>query len=340
MPDDRRAGHAGPRLERFRAENPAAARSIEAALAEYERRLREASEHLKRVCSSASTATPVVRCASLRGVREPATPKELATSHDFVTSAPTSGADALPAVPGNAAKLYCLRHVDDLAANRSLTILDLGCGSGRQLVPLLRRRPQVRYVGVEPNPEYAAEAAEKLAPFDAEILTAPAYDVDVPADVVLSFSVFEHVYKRDRYVRSIARNLREAGLAFVNYDAGHFIRMGGVDRIKAVVRRLLAASGRERYYQRFVKESEFRNLVSRHGLEIMDAKMFNLLKSIYHAVDEERRAGFMPKWLDYELYLNDLGIAYRDELASIFTTRNFILRHAGSAVSVGAPAPA
>jgi hypothetical protein len=45
MPDDRRAGHAGPRLERFRAENPAAARSIEAALAEYERRLREASEH-------------------------------------------------------------------------------------------------------------------------------------------------------------------------------------------------------------------------------------------------------------------------------------------------------
>jgi predicted component of type VI protein secretion system len=32
-------------LERFRAENSAAARSIEAALAEYERRLREASEH-------------------------------------------------------------------------------------------------------------------------------------------------------------------------------------------------------------------------------------------------------------------------------------------------------
>ena len=47
--------------------------------------------------------------------------------------------------------------------------------------------------------------------FGAKVLTAYAYDVEVSADVILSFSVFEHVFRRDRYVASIGTNLREEG---------------------------------------------------------------------------------------------------------------------------------
>ena len=243
--------------------------------------------------------------------------------------APRAQEDGLPAVPGNSAKLYCLSRLDRLAARGPLTILDLGCGSGYQAVPLLRRHPGLRYVGVEPNPASAAAATKALAPFDARVLTAPAYDVEVSADVILSFSVFEHVYRRDRYVASIARNLRDGGVAFVNYDAGHFLDMGTKEWAKTVIQRVLARVGNERYYERFVPEQEFRRIVSDHGLEIEDAKMFNSLKRIYHALPEAQREEFMPRWLEFELYLNDLGIEYRDELASIFTTRNFILRKRG-----------
>jgi hypothetical protein len=37
----------------------------------------------------------------------------------------------------------------------------------------------------------------------------------------------------------------------------------------------------------------------------------------------------MERWLAYELELNDLGIEYRDELAAIFRTRNFVLEPTG-----------
>ena len=42
-----------------------------------------------------------------------------------------------------------------------------------------------------------------------------------------------------------------------------------------------------------------------------------------------RREEFMDRWLAYELELNELGIEYRDELASIFRTRNFVLEAGG-----------
>ena len=36
----------------------------------------------------------------------------------------------------------------------------------------------------------------------------------------------------------------------------------------------------------------------------------------------------MASWLAFELQLNEFGIKYHDELASIFRTRNFVLEPA------------
>jgi hypothetical protein len=47
-------------------------------------------------------------------------------------------------------------------------------------------------------------------------------------------------------------------------------------------------------------------------------------------VPQERRARFMGQWLAFELQLNQLGIKYHDELASIFRTRNFVLEPASN----------
>jgi hypothetical protein len=71
-------------------------------------------------------------------------------------------------------------------------------------------------------------------------------------------------------------------------------------------------------------------LVADAGLDIVEDKFFNTdIKRLYRLVPEQRRDVFMERWLAFELELNQLGIEYRDELASLFRTRNVVLgKHA------------
>jgi SAM-dependent methyltransferase len=212
------------------------------------------------------------------------------------------------------------------AAEGDFRIVDLGCGSGTNFVELLRRRPAVAYVGVEPL-RSAAEQARHLLP-DAEIINAPAYDIRVePADAVVSFSVLEHVVDRPRYMEAVRANLRPQGRAYLNYDSGHFVADADLrERTKAVASRVLARLGSESRYRRRVSAGELNLLVERARLRIMDDKVFNTdLKRLLPLVAADRRDDFMERWLAFELGLNELGLDYRDELDTVFRTRNLVL---------------
>ena len=232
---------------------------------------------------------------------------------------------------GNTAKVYCLQLIDRAAAEAAgeFRIVDLGCGTGSNFVELLRRRPNVRYVGVEPS-RRAAEEARRLLPA-AEVIDSPAYDVRVePAHALVSFSVLEHVVDRPRYLEAVRANLRPDGRVYLNYDSGHFVADADLaERAKTLASHLLARLGSESRYRARVREAEFRALAAGARLHIVDDKVFNTdLKRVYRLVPPERRSSFMDSWLAFELELNELGIDYRDELASIFRTRNFVLEPA------------
>ena len=241
---------------------------------------------------------------------------------------------AAPLAVGNTAKLYCLQLIDRAVAETAgeFRIVDLGCGTGSNFVELLRRRPNVRYVGVEPS-RAAAEEARQLLP-GAEIVNAPAYDVRVePAHAVVSFSVLEHVVDRRRYFAAVGANLRPDGRVYLNYDSGHFVVDADLrERAKARASHVLARLGPESRYRARVREDEMRSLVAGSGLRVVEDKAFNTdLKRLFPLLPEESRALFMDRWLAFELELNELGIAYRDELASIFRTRNLVLEPAPEA---------
>jgi trans-aconitate methyltransferase len=233
-----------------------------------------------------------------------------------------------PLTRGNTAKLYCLQLIDRAAAETEgeFRIVDLGCGSGSNFVELLRRRPNVRYVGVEPSRRAADEARRTLP--QAEIINQTAYDVRVePADAVVSFSVLEHVVHRARYLDAVRANLRPGGRVYLNYDSGHFVADANIaERAKALASRVLARIGSESRYRARVDEDEFRRLVDAAGLRVVDDKVFNTdVKRLFSLVPEDRRDAFMERWLGFELGLNEIGLDYRDELATIFRTRNVLL---------------
>jgi SAM-dependent methyltransferase len=242
----------------------------------------------------------------------------------------------MPLTEGNAAKVYCINLIDDMAAaGKVSSILDLGCGDARNFPPLLRKHAHLRYVGVEPSQRACAEASRALSGLPAEIVNDLAYDVRRgPFDVVVSFSVLEHVYRRRRYLEAVKENLGRDGLVLINYDAGHFVSVdhAGRHRVelwKSRLGKLLARFGHEGHYQAFVREADFRSLVEDVGLRIVEEKAFNTdLKRVHRVVPSARRSDFTERWLAFELYLNTLGIEYHDGLASVFRTRNFVLAHA------------
>jgi SAM-dependent methyltransferase len=241
-------------------------------------------------------------------------------------------------VAGNAAKAYCMRWLERLAVqrgSRTLTVLDLGCGTAQLFLPLLRQLPQIRYTGVEPSGAACDAARTYLAGCDARIVQQFAYTyAEEPSDVVISFSVMEHVYDRRAYLRCAAANVKDDGVVLLNYDSGHFLPGAGWrDRLKTTAGSLLARVGVERYYQSFLRGSEFRTLAADAGLRIIDEKLFNLpVKALFPRVPPERHAEFLERWLDFELYLNQLGLREDDTLSEVFMTRNFVLQRASPAL--------
>jgi cyclopropane fatty-acyl-phospholipid synthase-like methyltransferase len=235
-------------------------------------------------------------------------------------------------VVGNTAKLYCLQLIEQAAAatEGDFRVLDLGCGTGSAFADLLRQRPSVRYVGVEPL-RAAADEARRMLP-DAEIINRSAYGLSVePAHAVVSFSVLEHVVDRPRYFEAVRANLRPDGRVYLNYDSGHFVADADLsERAKTVASHVLARLGSESRYRARVTTDEFNGLVADAGLRVTDDKVFNTdLKRLVPLVPGNRRADFLERWLGFELGLNELGLTYSDELASLFRTRNVVLELAG-----------
>ncbi|MEZ4668366.1 MAG: class I SAM-dependent methyltransferase [Anaerolineae bacterium] len=237
---------------------------------------------------------------------------------------------------GNAAKLYCLNWIARYAADKTeVSILDLGSGRSGNFVKLLQQFPQVRYVGIEPSPADCDHARHATAGLNATIINGYAYDVQgrlvqEQFDLVTSFSVFEHVYRRVEYIKSIKSCLKPGGTCLINYDAGHFMSPASLrERVKNVVGPLLARMGRERYFQAFVPEADFQSMLSQVGLKVLEAKSFNThLKGVYRHIPQPDRAEYMQRWLDMELWLNERGIVYDDPKARTWLTRNFLLEHA------------
>jgi SAM-dependent methyltransferase len=218
---------------------------------------------------------------------------------------------------GNAAKIEIIDEILAAANGRAITVFDYGCGDAGDWPQILRDHPNVRLIGYEPGSN-ARAAAERLQGLDARIYSGNEIEtLEGPADYIVSFSVFEHVYDRPAYLRHARRILAPGGTFMLNYDDGHFRNVVDLARLREaipevrsrmhnVLQPLLGAAGMRGNYQRRVARKDADALIASAGFRVDREAYHNVrsLKLLARGIAEEKRQEFARFWVGVEQELN------------------------------------
>jgi SAM-dependent methyltransferase len=100
---------------------------------------------------------------------------------------------------------------------RSVTILDFGCGKGHVLSEIRRINPHATLIGVDVSEEAVTGARERVstARFSAIEDGGPLPLSDASVDFAFSSEVLEHVYDTENAFREVSRVLRPGGRALI-----------------------------------------------------------------------------------------------------------------------------
>lgn len=168
----------------------------------------------------------------------------------------------------------------------TISILDLGSGESRSVVPLLKRYPQMRYVGVEPSETAAATARTLLTPFpNARVYTQLAYEPladEAPFDIVLSLSVLEHVKQLDRFLENSVAMTKSGGHIVHRYDLGHSLYPSSLkERLQVFLGNHFPKLLPEHKFVRYVDPDDVVKTLERSGARVT--------KITYHQMPDHKR---------------------------------------------------
>lgn len=117
-----------------------------------------------------------------------------------------------------------IEHMEGLIPPQGANILELGSGTSAPVADLLRRRPDIRYTGVEPS-QRAYEAAQQAIGHlpNVRLINDFAYDIqDLGTfDLCFSLSVLEHVKQLETFLEQSVLAVKNGGYIVHRYDLGH-----------------------------------------------------------------------------------------------------------------------
>jgi SAM-dependent methyltransferase len=214
-------------------------------------------------------------------------------------------------------------------------ILDLACGDGSKWKSFALAHPHWTIIGVDTNaraiargmkalggianvrlvvgdaqgshesrgepapsaPEGSHESERGVSTHDSRLTT---HDYDA----VVALSAVEHVVDRAAFLKTVWEALKPGGIAFLNYDAGHFRSWNPKERIMVPVSQILAMFGVERFYMKRVKDRKFLELAKAQGFRHLRTTKHNLhpLKGFMRKASDEQ----LRTWFLFESSMNHL----------------------------------
>ena len=155
--------------------------------------------------------------------------------------------------PGHLACLARLHGVEAVAPTRC-RVLELGCASGGNLIPMAARLPGSFFLGIELSPEQAQEGAERVAELgldNCEIRQADILDLEdegLRFDYIITHGVFSWSPPevREKILELSSQLLSPQGVAYISFNANPGWRLRGMlrDMLMHQVRGLEAPTAR------------------------------------------------------------------------------------------------
>lgn len=219
---------------------------------------------------------------------------------------------------GNVAKARIVGEILKILKGRdTLTVFDFGAGRGGDWPKILKLYPRLNLIFYEPDDVARRELKKAVKGTNAQVLGSDVDEIDVRADVIVSFSVFEHVFDRKAYLRKAKESLANDGIFFLNYDDGHFrniFDLRAPETWWAAAKGWLKNAGaflwphidRMGWYQTRVTRSEADFLVREAGFEVRLDRYENLgnFKRLSKLIAAEQRDEFVKFWMAVESQLN------------------------------------
>jgi len=208
---------------------------------------------------------------------------------------------AIAAEPGYRRYDFKTALLDELLGrfgDRDVDLLDLGSGTSKDFVEVLRRYPRVRYTGVEYRESSQARARELLRGYPGVELVS-GFGEAVQAgyadrfDLTLSLSVLEHVKHLEAFLRSSVRVTRRGGWVVHRYDLGHALHAGWYERTKTFLCRKLPAVMPARHFTTHPDRGEVVRILEDAGLEVREVSHAQLpsLKHMINRIDWDAPEG-------------------------------------------------
>lgn len=185
------------------------------------------------------------------------------------------------------AKWYLLQRLLEYADEHKgqVSILELGAGRAYVIKKVLEQFPNLRYVGIEPDPVSAKYAQEQLAGFEnAKIVHSLAYNQNQPIaeqdkfDLVMSLSVLEHVKDLKSFFAFGSAHTKPDGAHIHVYDLGHALYPSNLkEKLQvAVCNSVLRQYIPENKIARYVPLEEVESICGAHNIIIEQVTYHNM----------------------------------------------------------------
>lgn len=220
---------------------------------------------------------------------------------------------------GNAAKQWIFEELDRRFGQAPTRVLDLGCGDGSKWPAFLAEHPAWRVIGIDTDAKAITKGQQHVHPnLTLRVADAQRSMDERGFDAVVAFSAIEHVVDRPAFLRVAFEALRSGGVAFLNYDDGHFRSSNIKERLMVPVSQLLAMVGVEGPYMKHVDDAMFRSQAETVGFQEIDVQKNNIaaLKGLMRGTSDEA----IRAWVDFETRLSKLVTADRLDRVMLSTT--------------------